>query len=170
VAVDLPDQYLRNRLAVARWLRTMGIPRRDIPDLVHDVFVVVIQRHRSYQARSTFRTWVFAITRFTAARYIRGCVRSRSFKSIDITPRTDDTGDAEIRVRLVHEVLLRRVSRRACAILTLDLDERTANEATSALGVSVMSLSTLRRRSRAELVEQIQRLPRPVRDLLKSRS
>src|SRR3954453_5346970 len=52
------DKHVR---FVWRALLRMGVPEREVPDAVQDVFVVVHRKLEEFEGRSKVTTWVFAI-------------------------------------------------------------------------------------------------------------
>jgi RNA polymerase sigma-70 factor (ECF subfamily) len=52
---------------VWRSLRRLGVPEADLPDVVHDVFVVVHRKLTQFDARSKLTTWLYAICLRTAS-------------------------------------------------------------------------------------------------------
>jgi len=78
-AVDeLYDAYAPDVLRLAR--RLAG-PSADIEDMVHDVFVVALQRAFTFQGGATVRTWLFRITHHVVRdRMRRGFLRGLLFR------------------------------------------------------------------------------------------
>jgi len=56
---------------VFRTLRYLGVPERDLPDVVQETFVVVHRKLPEFEARSSVRTWLYRICRRTASDYRR---------------------------------------------------------------------------------------------------
>jgi len=52
---------------VWRSLRRLGVPDPDLPDAVHDVFVVVHRKLGQFETRSKLTTWLYAICLRTAS-------------------------------------------------------------------------------------------------------
>jgi len=52
---------------VWRSLRRLGVPDADLPDTVHDVFVVVHRKLARFEARSRLTTWLYSICLRTAS-------------------------------------------------------------------------------------------------------
>jgi RNA polymerase sigma-70 factor (ECF subfamily) len=62
---------------VWRVLRYLGVPERDVADVAQDVFVTVHRRIGEFEARSSIRTWLYAICVRTAANHRRKLGRRR---------------------------------------------------------------------------------------------
>jgi RNA polymerase sigma-70 factor (ECF subfamily) len=56
---------------VFRTLRYLGVPERDLPDVVQETFVVVHRKLPEFEARASVRTWLYRICRRTASDYRR---------------------------------------------------------------------------------------------------
>src|SRR5512141_1484124 len=56
---ELYDAYASD---VTRWARRLAGPTADIEDMVHDVFLVALQRAFTFRGGATVRTWLFRIT------------------------------------------------------------------------------------------------------------
>ena len=52
---------------VWRSLRRLGVPERDLPDAVQDVFVVVHDKLSEFEGRSRIETWLYGIALRTAS-------------------------------------------------------------------------------------------------------
>lgn len=102
---------------VFRTLRYLGVPERDLPDVVQETFVVVHRKLPEFEARSSVRTWLYRICRRTASDYRRKAhVRRESLREpadeIAAGALTQPAGAIEAR-----QLLLR-------ALDTLDEDKR----------------------------------------------
>jgi RNA polymerase sigma-70 factor (ECF subfamily) len=61
---EVYDNHVR---FVWRALLRLGVPERDVPDAVQDVFVVVHRRLSEFEGRSKISTWLFGISMRVAA-------------------------------------------------------------------------------------------------------
>jgi DNA-directed RNA polymerase specialized sigma24 family protein len=59
---SLADLYDRYAPQVERWARRLAGPTFDAEDLVHDIFLVVLRRHREFRGEAKIATWLFRIT------------------------------------------------------------------------------------------------------------
>jgi RNA polymerase sigma-70 factor (ECF subfamily) len=60
--VDLGALYAAHAPAVARWAARLGGTDVDVDDVVHDVFVVVERRMKTFRGASSLTTWLYGIT------------------------------------------------------------------------------------------------------------
>src|SRR5512144_1043378 len=74
---ELYDAYAAD---VLRWARRLAGPGADVEDIMHDVFVVALQRGFTFQGGATVRTWLFRITHHVVGnRTRRGFLRRLLF-------------------------------------------------------------------------------------------
>jgi RNA polymerase sigma-70 factor, ECF subfamily len=74
--------YREHFAMVWRALRRFGVPERDLPDAVQDVFVVVHRRLAEFDQRSRVSTWLYAI-----------CIRVASDRRRRATNRHEEFGE-----------------------------------------------------------------------------
>jgi RNA polymerase sigma-70 factor (ECF subfamily) len=65
--VTLEQIYRQHFRFVWRALARLGVPERDLPDAVQDVFVVVHHKLADFEARSRVETWLYGICMRTAS-------------------------------------------------------------------------------------------------------
>jgi RNA polymerase sigma-70 factor, ECF subfamily len=68
---------------VWRSLRRLGVPEADLPDAVHDVFLVVEKKIASFEGRSAVTTWLYAICMRVASGQRRASRRTREVLEAD---------------------------------------------------------------------------------------
>jgi RNA polymerase sigma-70 factor (ECF subfamily) len=59
---ELDQIYEQHVSEVHRWVRRLLGPGGDVPDLIHDVFVVAVRRRAEFRGDGSIRTWLFRIT------------------------------------------------------------------------------------------------------------
>jgi RNA polymerase sigma factor (sigma-70 family) len=70
--------YDRHAARLRRFLaRLSGTDARDLDDLVQATFEAVVRAARSFDARSSVRTWLFGIANNTARHHVRSEIRRR---------------------------------------------------------------------------------------------
>ncbi len=105
---------------VWRSLRRLGIPDADLPDLAHDVFVVVHRKLGDYDPARPAKPWLFGICFRVALDKKR---KASSFRESlvegagDRVPARDRPADDVVEAREAHEEVMR-------ALDGLDLDKR----------------------------------------------
>lgn len=74
VTTPLETIYQAHRSFVRQALLRFGVPERDCPDEVHEVFIVVGRKLSSYEWQGALTTWLYGIARRVAAAYRRRAV------------------------------------------------------------------------------------------------
>lgn len=87
-AADFTAVYDQNAAFVWRTLRMLGVHPAGLDDAMQDVFVVVHRRLDEFEARSSLRTWLYAIARRVAQNHRRSAKRRGQLE-----PLGDDIGD-----------------------------------------------------------------------------
>lgn len=103
---------------VWRVLARLGVPERDLPDTVQDVFVVVYRKHGDFDGQSLVTTWLYGIC-FRVASERRRSAKSR-YEVLEEPP--ERTAHAESDDRVVHTTHYRRLLN--AALDTMPLEQR----------------------------------------------
>jgi RNA polymerase sigma-70 factor (ECF subfamily) len=161
-AVDtLYDAYAAD---VTRWARRLAGPSADIEDLVHDVFVVALQRVLTFRGDSNLRTWLFRTTHHlvrsrTRCRYLRGLLFRRREDEMVASLPVPPTPLQEVERREEHERLYRALDRLPdryrTALILYDIDGLGSDEVAEMTGVNVGTFRVRLHRGRAMLSEHL---------------
>jgi RNA polymerase sigma-70 factor (ECF subfamily) len=161
-AVDaLYDGYAAD---VTRWARRLAGPRMDIEDIVHDVFVVALQRVLTFQGNSYMRTWLFRTTHHivrdrTRRSFLRGLLFRRRQDEMAASLAAPPTPLEEIERHEEHERLYRALDRLPdsyrTAIILYDIDGLSSSEVAELTGVAVGTVWVRLHRGRAKLLEAL---------------
>jgi RNA polymerase sigma-70 factor (ECF subfamily) len=103
------DAYREHFRFVWRALRRLGVPERDLPDAVQEVFVVVHRKLAGFDAASRMTTWLYAIA-----------LRVASNRRRSAAQRHEVFGDAPERASLPAEDTSDLADRRALLEKALD--------------------------------------------------
>jgi RNA polymerase sigma-70 factor (ECF subfamily) len=140
---------------VWRNARRLGCDESWADDAVHEVFLVVAERLHEFEARSSMRTWLFAIT-FRVVRRLR---RNRSRYLSRLLRLADQAADSDQGRSLAREDAgcdLRRIlgrlseAKRAVYILA-ELEGMTTPEIAQGLGLKPGTVDSRLRAARLEL-------------------
>jgi RNA polymerase sigma factor (sigma-70 family) len=156
---ELYDVYAGD---VFRWARRLAGPTADTEDIVHDVFVVALQRGFTFQGGATVRTWLFRITHHVVSNRLR-----RSFlRRLLFARRRDElvaglsspaTPHQEMERREDHGRLYRALGRLSeryrTAIILYEIDGLSSDEIAELTGVSVGTVWARLHRGRAQLLD-----------------
>ncbi len=116
--LDVADVYEREADFVWRSLHRLGVHERDLPDVMHEAFVVVHRQRAQFDPSRSLRSWLFGICAGLARNYRRRAFRR--YESLEGTPPEQrGAGDPE-------EALdaRRRRERGERALMELDPEQR----------------------------------------------
>jgi RNA polymerase sigma-70 factor (ECF subfamily) len=159
-AVDeLYDAYAAD---VMRWARRLAGPATDIEDMVHDVFVVALQRAFTFQGGASVKTWLFRITHHvvrnrTRRGYLRRLLFHRRQDEMATTQAAPATPHQELERQEEHERLYRALDRLPdkyrTALVLYEIEGLSSDEIAELTGVSVGTVWVRLHRGRAKLFE-----------------
>lgn len=146
---------------VWRSARYLGEPHATLDDAVQDVFLVAYRRFQDFEARSSPRTWLFAITLRVVGDHRRSLRRKtrlldsvrRMFSSSVPTP-FDHTEHAE-RGRTLMAALERLSDEQRAVFVMADIEELSAPEIAAVLRVNVNTVYSRLRTARREVAAQL---------------
>jgi RNA polymerase sigma-70 factor (ECF subfamily) len=163
-ALDPELLYEKYEPLVERWVRRLAGPGADIEDLVHDVFLVALRRHREFRGDAEVSTWLFRIAQFIVRKH---CFRRRLHGFLNLMFRGHSTAQAphsptpleELERRqqcaLLYQALDRLPEKYRTPIILFDIDGRTAAEVAELLGIKVNAVWVRIHRARARLLEDL---------------
>jgi RNA polymerase sigma-70 factor (ECF subfamily) len=165
--VDSVDAvYDAHAADVTRWARRLAGPTMDIEDIVHDVFVVALQRIPTFQGNACLRTWLFRITHHVVCnrrrrRFLRGLLfRRREDEMVAALP-APLTPLQEVERQEEHARLYRALDRLSdcyrTAIILYDIEGLSSSEVAELTGVNVGTVWVRLHRGRAKLFELLSR-------------
>lgn len=144
-------------------LRRLGVARRDLEDVTHDVFVAVFRQWQSYDPARPIRPWLFGFALRVASDHRRLARHRYEVEPPATEPRDDGPDAAELLLRKEREALAHaamssiEVSRRAVFILH-DLDGSTVPEIAEVLGIPVATAYSRLRLAREDFSAAVKRL------------
>lgn len=147
---------------VWRSLRRLGVAESDLPDAVHDVFLVVHKKLDDYLPRGKVTSWLYAICLRTASDRRRSAARKRELYALPIDELT--TGDSTALVErrqalsLVDELLDQLPLEQRVVFTFFELDGMSGEEIAELLQIpigTVWSRLRLARRCFREAVERL---------------
>jgi RNA polymerase sigma-70 factor (ECF subfamily) len=142
-------------------LRRLGVPYRDIEDVVHEVFLVMHRRWHDYDRTRPLRPWLFGIAFRVASAHRRKHTRevmSDSFDVEDSGARPDDAVAAGETRRLLLQALARVPLERRAVLVMHDVDEVAMREIAGQLGIPLFTAYSRLRKARKELDTALTRL------------
>lgn len=156
--------YVQNFRYVWRQLRRLRIAEAELPDVTHDVFVIVHRRLDSFDRSRPMRPWLFGILFRVAAGHRRLFRQSRELlpavavEPEDPGPRPDEAL-SDRQARAVAARAMAALDERLRHVLELhDLGGRAVPEIAEALNIPVKTVYTRLRIARERLATAANRL------------
>jgi RNA polymerase sigma-70 factor (ECF subfamily) len=153
------DAYAEHFTFVWRSLVRLGVPVDEAEDAVQEVFVVAYRRWDEFEARSSVRTWLFAIARRVAS-HDRRTRQRRSRRTRAFGDVLEDAIDGEAAAEKRHAAAQLQAfldalepSKREVFILA-DLEGFTGREVASTLGIKPNTAWSRLKAARAEFAKQ----------------
>lgn len=160
---DLGAVYTREFDWVWHTLRRLGIAHRNLPDVTHDVFVVVHQRAFTYDPSRPLRPWLFGVA-YRVARDHLSLGRNHNESVCEAIEMTDSAPSQEHHVaqsqaREVVIAALRSLDMEHRAVFLLhDLEEQPMREISDTLAVPAKTLYARLKVAREQFSAAVRRL------------
>jgi len=162
---DLRDLFREQYGYVRATARRLGIRERELPDLVHDVFVAVHRKLPEFEPGRSVRPWLFGIT----FRVVVGHKRRFAYRREDLSgeeehehaddaPGADQRIEDEERRRMVHEALEALDDDKRAVFVLHEIDEVPMKEIAAALDVNTNTAYSRLRLGREEFRRALSRI------------
>lgn len=140
---------------VWRTLGRMGVPPPEIPDAVHEVFVVLCRRWSELDLARPMRPWLFGVARRVAA----DLRAKRREQVLEEEPLAAPPSDPLVAQRnLVWNALATLDEDRRTVVVLHDLEGHTGAEIAALLEIPVNTVHSRLRLARADLVVAVRKL------------
>jgi RNA polymerase sigma-70 factor, ECF subfamily len=158
---DCLHAYQRELNYLIGSLRRLGVPSRDLEDVLHEVFLVMLKRWDDYDFNRPLRPWLFGIAFRVASEHRRRAPRELPSEDRD----AEYEGSAPDEVLELSEA--RRLLMRALAAVPLDrravlvmheVDEVPMRQIADQLGIPLFTAYSRLRKARKELDSALGRL------------
>ena len=164
--VDFPRLYKEEFAFVWRLLRRLGVLERDLPDIAHDLFVVVFRQLSLYDQSRPVRPWLFGIAFRVVSDYRKSARFRREILEsppdlADQAPAADERVAAEQARAMVIRVLDKLDLDRRAVLVMHDLEGQTVPEIAAALGIPVATAYSRLRLAREDVAAALKRLRLP---------
>jgi len=150
---------------VARSLRRLGVPDRDLEDLTHDVFLVAYRHFADYDPARPLKPWLFGIAVRVAIAYRRRARHQRDLlqpgpELVDERPPADEqVGERQARQLVLRALESVDADRRPIFIMH-DLDGYAMPEIVETLGIPLNTGYSRLRLARQDFAAAVERLRR----------
>lgn len=154
--------YQEHFRQVWRFLARLGVPERDLPDAVQDVFVVVHRKLQEFEGRSRLETWLYGIClRVASDRRRRASERWESLEHPDEEPRDAlaEGGDGQLGLRALAERILQSLPLEQRAVFVcFELEGLSSQEVAERLEIPLGTVHSRLRLARAGFRKELARL------------
>lgn len=156
--------YERYEPLVERWVRRLAGPGADVEDLVHDVFLVALRRHREFRGDAEVSTWLFRITQLIVRKrrfrrrlhgFLNLMFRGQSAALAPRSPTPLEELERRQQCALLYQALDRLPDKYRTPIILFDIDGRSAAEVASLLGLRVNTVWVRIHRARGRLLDDL---------------
>ena len=160
---DLGAVYAREFDWVWQTLRRLGIAPRNLPDVTHDVFVVVHQRAFTYDPSRPLRPWLFGVAYRVARDHLNlGRNRHESVTEAIEVADTAPTQEHQVEQSQARELVLAALQsldlERRVVFILHDLEEQPMSEIAETLGAPAKTLYARLKVAREQFVAAVRRL------------
>lgn len=153
--------------SIQRFGMRMCKDKPDSDDVLQDTLMTVLQHLSEFEGRSSFSSWVFALTRSACTRRRRG-LKNQSGVELDLAtelrqdgPTPEQGAEGRQLSRMLTEALDALPVDYREVILLRDIESLTAPEAAEALGISVDALKSRLHRARQALRDALRPVLEP---------
>jgi RNA polymerase sigma-70 factor (ECF subfamily) len=144
-------------------LRHLGVPFRELPDVTHDVFIVVYNRLHLYDSARPLRPWLFGVAFRVTSDYLRLARNSREtvrddLDPADASPGADDLIETQEARDLIAEALLALDLERRAVLIAHDFDGAPGPAIADALGIALKVMYYRLRTGREQFAAAVRRI------------
>ena len=158
----LEGVYREHFAFVWRSLRRLGVPDADLPDAVHDTFLVVHRRLDSYDAECQLTTWLYGIClRVASGRRRRASARRERLE--DPPPLSSRPGDHEGKIaeradrrRLLQHALDAMPDDQRAVFALFELEGWSGDRIAAALSIPLATVHSRLRLARASFRKHVE--------------
>jgi RNA polymerase sigma-70 factor, ECF subfamily len=156
-AFDVATAYADHSEVVWRMLHRLGVQERDLPDLTHDVFAIVVRRSAEFAVEKAVRPWLYGICVGLVRNYRRRAFRNRE-RLTDRVPdsASEDSAMSEEHKRQRAERLLNTIDPEKRAVFVMfEVEGMSGQAIADALGVPIGTVHSRLHAARRELLEAL---------------
>jgi RNA polymerase sigma-70 factor (ECF subfamily) len=161
--VDFQSLYKQEFGYAWSTLRRLGVRESDLPDLAHDLFIVVFRHLADYDPSRPVRPWLFGIAFRVVSDYRRSARFAREALGdapdvVDRAPPIDDQiAERQARAAVMRVLDALDMDRRAVLVMH-DIDGHAVPEIAAALAIPVPTAYSRLRLAREDVAAAVKRL------------
>jgi RNA polymerase sigma-70 factor (ECF subfamily) len=157
------EAFSRELDYVLRTLRRLGVPRRDVEDLAHEIFLVLHRTWHAYDPSRPLRAYLFGIAFRVASSSRRRTWRETTFAFVDVADRAPEP-DRALEAKRARALVLAALAciplpRRAVFAMH-DLDELPMRDIARELSIPLFTAYSRLRKARREFEKAVIQLER----------
>jgi RNA polymerase sigma-70 factor, ECF subfamily len=165
---ELPEEldrlYVEYFDFVWRTLRRLGVSLVELDDAAQDVFIVLLRRRAEFRGHSSYRTWLFGIANNVAHEYRRKHRRAALDSPISDDQRAErpsplDLASSNEALRLIDRFLAALDDDKRAVFISAELEQMSAPEIASALGVKLNTVYSRLRSARQAFYALLEQHP-----------
>jgi RNA polymerase sigma-70 factor (ECF subfamily) len=162
-ADDVQAIYREHYSALWRFLLHLGVPRSDVPDVTHNVFLIAFRRLSTFEQRSSLRTWLCGIALRVGRDHLRSAAVRLEVSAADPTLSAGasapaDHGRRDDRLELAERLLDSLSAEQREVFVLHELEQMTGSEIAALMGTSVGTVRSRLRRARDSVRKQLEAL------------
>lgn len=155
--------YMAERNYVWRTLDRLGIPERNLEDVLHDVLLVVHKQLGTYDPSRPLRPWLFGIAFRVSAAFKRKASHSRELldecqEPLESGPNAEQQVIDRNALQIVKEVLQKLDHDQRAVFILHEIDEQPAPVIAEALGIPLNTAYSRLRLARKHFAREVERL------------
>ena len=162
--LDLRALYREHAPFLRAAIQRLGGPRVDADDLLHEVFIVALDRADAFEGRSTARTWLYGIALRVVAAHRRKSKLRAFFGMDDVAPEHEPVDahtpatqlDAAQAKAAVYAILEKMAEKKRTVFVLYELEGLSGEEIAQIVGAPVKTVWTRLFHARAEFQKQVQ--------------
>jgi len=127
---------------VWRMLRRLGVPERDLPDAMQEVFLSVYRNLPRFEWRCSLTTWLFTVCRSIARDHRRRVYHQREVQEdgsieaqVDLRADVHGAAEASERLLLLESILSELAPEQRNVFVLFEIERMTGEEASEALAI-----------------------------------
>jgi RNA polymerase sigma-70 factor (ECF subfamily) len=159
---DIEAIYVEHGRLVWRTLCRLGVAPGDVDDAVQEVFLIVHRRLHEFEARSSLKTWLFAVARNVAMHFRDKAKRSATGpldeSLVDGRCGPHDLAEESEAVRALYALLEELDDEKRTVFILAELEQWSAPEIATAVGVPLNTVYSRLRAARAAFNEGLARM------------
>jgi RNA polymerase sigma-70 factor (ECF subfamily) len=158
---DFQTIYRENYAAIWRFLLHLGVRKRDVDDVTHNVFLIAYRKLSTFEQRSSIRTWLCGIALRVGRDFQKSAAVRLEVSADDPAVADRMTSDRTVEMRhdgqleLAHRLLDQLPAEQREVFVLHELEQMTGSEIAELMGTSLGTVRSRLRRAREAFRKQL---------------